>query len=192
MRLPRPAARIIPAIAAVAAMALPASATTLVREGLETLTRTNAMVVHGRVMDIRSYWNDDHSFIYTDVTVRPIEKVKSLTLDARDVTFTLLGGTVGDVTTLVIGGPELVPGSEYVLFLREDEVHGRRMLMAPSLVQGVFDVLRTRDGLRAVSQAASHPLLPDAAGLDRAPGGEQGLELGELLTTVRTLTPHDH
>lgn len=185
MRLPRSAVRLVPAIAAWAALAAPASATTLIREGLETLSRSSTHVVHGRVAEIRSYWNHDHSFIYTDVRVEPIERVKGVA--ARDVVFTVLGGTVGDLTTLVIGGPELVPGSEYVLFLAEDELHGRRMLTAPSLAQGIFDVLRTRSGVRAVSQAAAHPMLPDGAGLSEPPGGREGLELGSMLTAVRRL-----
>jgi hypothetical protein len=188
MRLPRVVTRTVLAIAALAALAAPALATTLIREGLEDLTRGSGMVLHGRVVDIRSYWNDDNSFIYTDVRVRPIERVKDLLGRNEDVTFTVLGGTVGDITTLVIGGPELVPGSEYVLFLAEDEVHGRRMLTMPSLVQGAFDVFRSASGVRAVSQAALLPLLPDAKGLDRAPGDVEGLDLGDMLMSVRKLT----
>lgn len=188
MRLLRSVVRLVPAIAALLLLAVPASATTLIREGLESLTRSNGLVVHGKVAEIRSYWNEDHSFIFTDVRVTPIERVKDLFRGSEDVTFTVLGGTVGDVTTLVIGGPELVPGSEYVLFLAEDTVLGRTLLTAPSLSQGIFEVFRTTTGVRAVSQAAFDPLLPDANGLDRAPGGAEGLDLDTMLMSVRRMS----
>jgi hypothetical protein len=125
--------------------------------------------------------------IMTDITVRPSQVLKGERV-VRDVTFTLLGGTVGDITTLIIGGPELVPGSEYVLFLNRERLHGdREALTVRGLVQGAFDVSGEGPMRRAFSQALSHALIPDADGISEPPGGIEGFALDDLLTQVRQL-----
>ena len=165
---------------AVAFAAIPASATTLVRQGLDRLTAENEMVVHGRVIDIHSYWNADHSFILTDVHVRPSQIVKGGA--NGDLTFTLMGGQVGDLTTVIIGGADLVPGSDYVLFLSHVDLPGAaHRLTVRDHVQGVFEVVNGR----ARSQAAGQPLYPDLGGRVDVPGGDDGLAVDELVRQVR-------
>lgn len=160
-----------------------AGATTLIRQGLDRLSSGNEMIVQGKVLGVHSYWNADRSFILTDVrlaTARPLKGGP-----AGEVTFTVPGGTVGDVTVLIVGGPELVPGADYLLFLSRDDLPGRRgPLTVRDLAQGVFDLVPGPRGLRAVSQAVHHPLLPDARGRTDAPGGSEGLELDEMLREV--------
>lgn len=185
----RIATRIAFALAVVAASAAAANATTLVREGLDKLTRGNEQALLGKVVALHSYWNADHNFIYTDVQVRPSQSLKGKVTASDDVTFTLMGGTVGETTVLIVGGPELVPGSEYVLFLSHSDLAGGRKaaLTLSSLMQGVFDVVEKNGVRRAVSQAWDHPLVPDDSGEGVAPGGEDGLELDTMLAQVRQL-----
>src|SRR5262245_21388384 len=83
-------------------LAIPAGATTLVRQGFDKLTTEIDMVVQGRVLDLHSYWNADHNFILTDVRVRPSQVLKGQ--PGGDVTFTVMGGSVGEITTVIIGG----------------------------------------------------------------------------------------
>src|SRR5204862_8003871 len=99
---------------ALATRPIPARATTLIRLGLERLAAENELVAQAKIVEIHSYWNADHTFILTDVRAEASQVLKGA--HAAAVTFTLMGGTVGEVTTLIIGGPDLVPGSEYVLF----------------------------------------------------------------------------
>lgn len=187
MRLSPCVARILLALALTIVFAIPASATTLIRQGLDRLTAANEAVVYGRVLDIHSYWNSDHNMILTDVRVLPSQVLKG-DRAAREISFTLLGGTVGEITTLVIGGPELVPGSEYILFLNRERLHGdRTVLTVRDLVQGAFEVADLGAGRRAYSQALTHGLLPDADGLSDPPGGVEGLAVDEMLTQVRRL-----
>src|SRR5215510_10817480 len=95
--------RIVPLVLLALLLAvLPASATTLVRQGLDKLTTENEMVVHGRVLDLHSYWNADHNFVLTDVRVRPTQMVKGA--GSGDVTLTVMGGQVGELSTVIIGG----------------------------------------------------------------------------------------
>jgi hypothetical protein len=186
MRWLRLVTRVAPVLA-VAALAAPATATTLIRQGLEDLVQNNENVVQGKVLDIHSYWNPDHTFIFTDVRVRPTASVRRNPI-ARDVTFTVMGGTVGETTVLVIGSPELVPGSEYLLFLNPvDMPGGARMLTVRDLVQGVFEVGVVNGQRRMFSQALGTPLVPDAHGRTDVPGGEQGFEMDDMIRQIREL-----
>ena len=180
-------ARLVLAIILAMFAAIPAGATTLTRLGLEGLTADNELILYGRVLDIHSYWNADHNFILTDVRVRPTQVLKG-DRSAQEVTFTVLGGTVGDITTLIIAGPELTPGSDYVLFLNREALQGNRsVLTVRDLSQGSFEVADIGGGRRAFSQALSHALIPDAAGLADPPGGSSGLALDDLLQQIRQL-----
>jgi len=166
-------------LAAIVSLAPPAAATSLVRRGIENLTRDNETVVQASVLDIHSYWNAAHTFIFTDVHVRASAKLKGAPAD--DLNFTVMGGTVGPTTTLIVGGPDLAPGSEYVLFLSHTDLPGTPgLLTVRDLCQGVFAV---RNG-RAFSQAIGEPLLPDAQGSADVPGGADGLPLETLARQI--------
>jgi hypothetical protein len=166
-------------------VAAPAGATTLIRQGLDELVAGNRAIVLGEVVDARSYWNEDHTFILTDVRVALHEALKG-DVGEREVTVTVMGGQVGELTTLIVGGPELVPGNSYVLFLGEENLPGaERALTVRHLSQGAFDVRIGQGGLRAVSQASRHPLLPDRQGYVDAPGGVDGLPLNTLMQSIR-------
>ena len=168
------------ALFALAILAIPASATTLIRQGLETLSKDNEQIVQGRVIDIHSYWNDDHTFILTDVRVRPTRVLKG-ERGRGEITFTVLGGTVGEITTLVIASPDLVSGSDYLLFLNREDLPGAsQRLTVRDLAQGAFDVANGR----AYSQAAHHPLLADSEGRVDPPGGAEGLALDDMVRQI--------
>jgi hypothetical protein len=181
-------ARLTLALAAVASLAAPAGATTLMRAGLDELVRGNETIVQGRVVDIHSYWSADHSFIMTDVRVRPGTIFKGSGSRSEDMTFTLPGGTVGETTVLLIGMPELVPGSEYLLFLNREELPGAiERLTVRDLVQGVFEVASVRGSKRAFSQAIGHPLLTDSNGAAEPIGGRDGLEIGDMTRQIQSI-----
>jgi hypothetical protein len=139
------------------------------------------------VVDARSYWNQDHTFILTDVRFAADDVVKG-EIPGREVTVTLMGGKVGDLTTLIVGGPELVPGQSYVVFLDRANLPGAaNALTVRDFSQGVFDLEIAADGLRAISQASGQPLVPDAKGNREAPGGREGLQLGTMLRSIRAI-----
>lgn len=168
--------------AALLAAAAPAFATTLVRRGLEQLTLESDTIVEANVLEIHSFWNPEHTFILTDVRARPARVLKGQPVE--DLRFTVLGGTVGETTTLVVGGPVLAPGSDYVLFLGKADLPGARgRLTVRELSQGVFTIGRGR----ARSQAAREPLLPDAQGRDDVPGGDEGMPLETLTQRILEL-----
>lgn len=175
------------ALAIAASVAAPASATTLMRASLDELVAANGAVVLGEVVDVESYWNAEGNFIFTDVRFSVSDVLKGNTSRGNELTITLMGGRVGDTTTLIIGGPQLIPGKSYVVFLNEESLPGVQALTVRDLVQGTFDVVMAKDGLRAVSQANSHPLIPDAKGYMDAPGGVEGIPLTAMMQSIREI-----
>lgn len=175
------------AIAIAAGTVATAGATTLRRASLEDLVAGNRTVVVGEVVSARSYWNESKTFILTDVRIAAREVLKG-DLRKRDLTVTILGGTVDGLTTLIVGGAELFPGKSYVVFLNEEDLPGAKAV--PTVrehAQGVFDIVKARDGLRAISQADRHPLTPDALGFVDPPGGAEGLLLDPMIQEVREI-----
>lgn len=174
------------ALAMAASLATSASATTLRRMDVEELVASNRTVVVGQVTDARSYWNKDKTFILTDVRISVNEVVKG-NLQDQEITVTIMGGRVGEVTTLIMGGPELIPGKSYLLFLNEEQLPGKKAQTVRDLCQGAFDLVIGKDGLRAVSQANRHPLVPDRLGYIDAPGGVEGMPFNAIVQSIRDL-----
>lgn len=176
------------ALAFAAVLTAPASASTFIRQSLDDLVASNEAVVVGEVVDTRSYWNSDGSFILTDVRIVPSQVLKGK-LEKRELTVTIMGGTVADLTTLIVGGAELIQGNSYVLFLNHNDLPGTKAVRTVrDHGQGVFDIRLAKDGrLRAISQANRHPLLPDAKGISEAPGGKDGIPLDNLIQSIREL-----
>jgi hypothetical protein len=155
-----------------------AHATSLIHRNLNALTDENEFVVDGQVLKTESYWNQ--GAIWTDVTVKTNQVLKGIYLPDH-FQITLLGGTVGEITSLVIDGAQLDPGKEYILFLHHEDFPGApNRLTIPDHIQGVFQVSNGR----ATSQAAGHSLIPDSLSEDIAPGGEAGLALGEIKSEI--------
>jgi hypothetical protein len=177
--------------AAVLALALaafpPAEATTMIRMGVEELVASNETVIVGRVVDVQSYWNAEGSFILSDVKVQVLDALKGAASE-REISLTVMGGSVGELTTLIVAGPEMTIGGDYLLFLNREDLPGvSGVRTVRDLAQGIFDVVGANDGARAVSQASRHPLLPDARGISEAPGGQEGIPLENLIRQVRDL-----
>jgi hypothetical protein len=173
-------------VAALGALAAtPIGATTLLRADVDTLTASSDTIVYADVVGARSYWNEEETFILTDVRIAPREVLKGAA--GGELTVTLMGGSVGDRTVMVVGGAALVPGQAYVLFVGTDDLPGRvGARTVPGHAQGVFEVRKDADGsARAVSQAGDQALVPDALGRSEVPGGRDGLALPALLDTIR-------
>lgn len=175
------------ALVLAAGVVAPSSATTLIRQSLDRLVAANRTVVVGEVLDAHSYWNDEGTFILTDVRVRATDVLKGNPKET-DFTVTIMGGTVGDLTTLIVGGAELIPGKPYVLFLDEEDLPGVQDVRTVAYhSQGVFEVVKARDGMRAISQAVRHPMHPDALGFVDPPGGAKGLPLATMIQSIREI-----
>lgn len=174
----------------VVALVAPAGATTLMRMDLEKLATTNELIIVGEVVEAHSYWNETGTFILTDVQVIATDVLRG-SLAEKELTFTLMGGAVGDLATIIVGGAELEPGHSYVLFLNRENLPGaEHKLTVRDHCQGAFNLVSTADGLRAVSQAVGQPLVPDKSGQVEAAGGVEGVSLEMLRKTIRESAAH--
>jgi hypothetical protein len=175
---------------ALATMA-PAGASTFGRVDLDYLVQENETIVVGEAVSARSYWNDARTFILTDVQLSVSQVLKGQ-VESPEITVTVPGGTVDELTSVVVGGAELQPGRWYVLFLDRVTLLGAKGVLAVhDHGQGAFDVEMAGDELRAFSQARRLELVPDAAGLAEAVGGAKGLPLNALADNVRELAARE-
>lgn len=105
------------------------------------------VIVHGRVVDVRSEWVDGRRSVETFVTVEAAEYFKG-NLGER-VTLRVPGGQLGRYRTVFIGAPEFQDGDEVVLFLKSA---GAAYPYVIGLSQGAFRVVADpRSGRRMVT-----------------------------------------
>jgi hypothetical protein len=174
-----------PGLVAALGLAAPAGASSFARMGLNDLVDENPTIVVGEVVDSRSYWNDARTFILTDYRVAVSDVLKGA-VAAREITVTIPGGRVGDLTSVIVGGADLSSGKPYVLFLdRKDLLGARGVLTVRDHGQGVFDLEISGNQVQAISQGRRHELLPDAAGVAEPAGGRQGVPLTTLVQSIR-------
>ena len=134
----RKAQRLAPAcLLLVLATASPASATVFLPADFATIVNEASVIVHGRVVEIRSALTGPRRTIESVITVTAMESLKGQ--PGSTVTFRVPNGQVGRYRRVLVGAPEFVEGEEVVLFLQ-----GRAPAMPTpvGLSQGVYRVRR--------------------------------------------------
>jgi hypothetical protein len=140
-------------------------------------------IVVGRVAATRSYWNDAHTKILTDVSVEVTESVKGA--GPGTLTLTQLGGEVDGVRYTIPGCPAFRPGEETLLFLWRDP---RGRAQVNGLAQGKFEIMRDAvTGARTVQRAMPGLAVQDARSLKLVAPTETApkIPLDDLLNEVR-------
>jgi hypothetical protein len=133
-------------IVAVLFLAPPLGATVLVPAEFHEIVQGSQVIVHGRVLEVRSDWTDDRFRVETIVTLEAGAYFKGG--PGERVTFRVPGGTIGRYRSLMVGAPEFRVGDEVVMFLKSD---GPSVPHVFGLSQGVFRVRRAlRSGRRLV------------------------------------------
>jgi hypothetical protein len=120
-------------------------ATVLVPAEFREIVTGSQLIVHGRVVDVRSGWTDDRVRIETIVTLEADTYLKGGPGDT--VTFRVPGGTIGRYRSFMVGAPEFRTGDEVVLFLK---ANGPSVAHVFGLSQGVFRVRREAGSGRPV------------------------------------------
>src|SRR5512140_1638931 len=90
----------------------PCRATTVVPLSTEDLVANSPTIVHGTVTGTRSHWNDEHTMIVTDATIRVEAALRGRA--AGMIVVTEPGGTVGALRTDVPGASGFRAGEELV------------------------------------------------------------------------------
>lgn len=152
--------------AAVLTLLLPALAHATVELPVEfgEMVQGSQLVVHGRVVDVRSQQTGDRRSIETLVTVAVTDALKGRPGDT--VSFRLPGGEVGRYRRVVVGVPRLTAGDDVIVFLRGS---APQLPTIFGLSQGLYRVMRTADGRAVVAPA---PLMAPAVGVERIVRGD--------------------
>jgi hypothetical protein len=129
--------RLIILVVCLAGVALPVSGTQVLYKSVEQLGSDAAAVVMGTVVDVRSFWNDSRTKIFTATVVSVEQSFKGR--PGGSVEVLQLGGTVDNVQVTAHGALRWAPGEEVVLFL-EPAPAGRYQVSGFS--QGKFKVVR--------------------------------------------------
>jgi hypothetical protein len=127
-------------------MGTPVSGLTLLPASFNEMVNASQLIVHGRIVEVRSQAINGRRSIESVITVAVIDTFKGST--GREVTFRMPNGEIGRYRHVVVGAPEFAPGQEVVLFLA-----GRApALPLPfGLSQGVFRVSHGADGRAVVA-----------------------------------------
>ena len=178
MRSPGYAAFLVLALAAA-----PAQATQVQHLDTAQLTRTSSDILVGRVQGVQSHWNSAHTKIYTDIAVQVTDALKGA--NAPVVSFTQLGGTVGDLRYEVEGCPAFKNGEEALLFLWRDP---KGVAQLNGLGQGKFEITRDAQGRRMVQRGATGLAIQEAHRLSLVPAGRPAppIPLDDLITEIKT------
>ena len=91
------------------------AAAAMIKLSLEQLITRADMIVQGIVVYQESAWNEQHTAIYTDVTVGVEEAIKGL--PGLEVTFQVAGGVVGDIGMRTSNDPGFHDGEQVLVFL---------------------------------------------------------------------------
>ena len=86
--------------------------------GLEELSNGADSVIVGTVVERSSYWNDEHTGIYTSVVLSVEERFKG-TASQDKITITLPGGEVDGIGEWVSEMPSFDQGEKAVVFLKK-------------------------------------------------------------------------
>jgi len=156
-----------------------AFATVVVPVEFSEMVASSELVVHGRVVGVRSQVTSDRRTIETLVTVSVLDALKGE--PGSTVYFRVPNGQVGRYRRVMVGAPEFAEGDEVVLFLK-----GRPPVvpMPFGLSQGVYRVARGRDGRGMVTP----PVVSEAPGrVVRGDPARRPLEMSAFARDVRAI-----
>ncbi|MCP4662257.1 MAG: hypothetical protein GY856_43195, partial [bacterium] len=122
-------------------LAGPATASVFLKMDQSELITKAAAIVDGRVIQVESFWNDEHTAIHTHVVIAIDDLV------AGDAPATVVlrtpGGQVDDYVIEAVGCPQFEEGQRALLFLTPDRGEAYRVL---GYQQGHYMIRKNADG----------------------------------------------
>jgi hypothetical protein len=138
IEMKRQAGRPILVIMMILVCAQALSATQIVVLSPREMANNSALVLSGRVAGSDSYWNDEHTKIFTRITILVDETYKGQ--HSPRVELVQLGGIVGNVKVTVEGALQWKEGEEVLLFL--EPCGSASQYQVAGLSQGRFEIER--------------------------------------------------
>jgi hypothetical protein len=120
MRFFSPCLRAALFLAAIAALApaRTAHASIVIELDLPGLVQRSDRIAVVDVVSVKSAWDDGHQRIYTSTVLQVVESWKGSPGAGERITLVQPGGTVGDISMMVIGTSSFSPGERSLVFLR--------------------------------------------------------------------------
>jgi hypothetical protein len=84
---------------------------------LRELVQESSYILIGKVESLQSAWNPEHTMIFTYIQIAPTTMLKGINSNSS-MTVKLLGGTVGNIVTFMMGSPRFQKEEETLIFLR--------------------------------------------------------------------------
>lgn len=141
-KLPRLGLWVLVSLCCLGGMAPRASASVLRALKLDELAERADRIVLGRVEKLESRWTDDHSAIFTEVTLVVERTYKGPTGPGERLVVRREGGSVAGIGMRVFGAPEFSVGEETVIFT---EQRGRARFVS-GMAQGKLELVRDAAG----------------------------------------------
>lgn len=123
-------------------------ATSVVRLNDEQLVGLSMLIVEGRVAEMRSEWNPNHTQIHTVVTLDVSRTFKGSANSQKLIVF-MLGGRVGDIVQTLVDAPTFVVDEDVILFFEKDPSNP---IAITGFNQGKMTVLTDAGGRRVVAE----------------------------------------
>jgi hypothetical protein len=114
----------------------------MLKMGLEDLTKKADAIIVGTVINCSSEWNADHTNISTTATISVEDNLKGKD-HFNEVTVTVSGGQVEDITEIVSDEPIFICGEKTVVFIDQSEKNKTRVCGG---VQGKLDIREDKVG----------------------------------------------
>jgi hypothetical protein len=187
--MPRPAAFRLSLALTAALFAVPALATSIVHLDTRGLVHESSEIVVGEIEGTRTYWNDSHTKILTDVEVRVSQQIKGAAQER--LILTQLGGEIDGMRYTVPGCPIFRRGEEALLFVWRDS---RGRAQVSGLAQGKFDIRRDpASGERLVQRALPGLSTRDARSLAATPAeaSAPAITLSTMLREIQRAMAED-
>lgn len=124
-----------------------AFATTVQKFSRQDLAKKSESIVVGKVDDVVSRQDASNKEIYTFITISVTESVKGAKGE-KFVTIRQLGGSVGNLISVVPGMPSFKPGEQVVVFLSPKDQAGYPWVMG--LQQGKYSIITDASGQKVV------------------------------------------
>ena len=128
---------------ALAALALPASASTFLALSPHELALEAGAVVEARVTGVRSFWNPERTAIVTEARLEVDDVVAGDA--ARELVVKTFGGTVGGYTVVAHGFPTFRAGERQLLYLVVEPKDGSVRVLGYQ--QGQYRIVTGDDGI---------------------------------------------
>lgn len=156
---------------------LPAAAVTVAPLNFEQLVNRSAVVVLGRVVDVRGESIGGGRGVESVVTATVIKGLKGNA--SETLQFTVPGGRAGRYLNLIPGAPTFAPGDVAVIFLTS---RGARLPVTTGLTQGVYRVQNNGGQLMVMP-----PIVDTGAKVSRGDVRRKPVSLAAFEASVRAV-----